>query len=86
MNQRLDFEQLDDVVNRELLVAIRAIPIEQVLAHGQVRKQRQVLRHVTYAAPPSRNEDVFAGVSKNLITELDEGGLGASESRHEIKQ
>src|SRR5256885_13194942 len=66
VNQRLDFEQFDDVVKREPLVSIRPMPIEQVPAYGQVRKQRQVLRHVTYAAPPSRNEDVFAGVSKNL--------------------
>src|SRR5206468_9491591 len=88
LSERLNLQKFNDALESKQGVGISAglMAVEKILTHGQMREKRQVLRDVTDATLIGWHEHAFWNVSQHLIVELDERGLGATQSGYEVEQ
>src|SRR5439155_8778477 len=80
LHQGLDSQEVGNVVKAEPLSAAGPMAVEQVLPHGQVWKQRQVLWNITNAPQAGREIDVLAGIREDFDVELNESRFGAAQA------
>src|SRR5581483_3237011 len=51
-----------------------------------MREQREILRHITDAPEPRKQEGAAGGIGEDAIIQLDKGGLGAAQSGDKIEK
>ena len=87
-NQRRDFQNIRDVLETEKRVNCFAgfAAVKQILPDRQMRKQRQVLRHVTDAARTSRRKNFLRSIGQHAVIELNKSRGRAAQAGDEIEQ
>src|ERR1044071_5716596 len=83
IHQRRKLEQLDE--NSEMGPAAGAAAVGDVLAHVEMWKQQDVLRHVADAAPPHRRVDVPLGVEQHVAVHADPSMVWCAKTCHRFE-
>ncbi len=86
VEQRADAEQIHHLGQRRLSGRGAGKPsaIEQVAAHGQMRKQAGVLKHIADAAAVARNVDAPAGIEQGVAIEHDAAAGRPDQARDRV--
>ena len=67
--------------------ASRSTGAEQDVApHVEMRKEREILRHVADAAAPRRHVDARGGVEEHVIADRHAAAIGPAQSRNHLEQ